>query len=628
MKVYNKLKGCFITKAVSIMVTTCMLLSTFTFTGCTGNDEQSSLSGLTTQKIGDINPSLAGKSDDERVRTYLTPTKVIWTSNDLPNGKGSVEGADNLLKIKNSQISFMNDGDCTLRNDNSTSKKKDQPCAAVLLDFGTEIQGSVRIYVSSQQTITPGKLPELRIRFGESVSECMAELGENNTTNDHANRDFKLQVNSLSANETNCSGFRFVRIDLLDKNASVSISQVEGVFIHRDLEYKGTFKCSDDELNKIWDTAAYTVHLNMQEYLWDGVKRDRLVWVGDMHPEVMTITKVFGDNDVVRKSLDMARDTTPLPGWMNGMSSYSLWWVLIHYDWYMYTGDKAYLDEQRTYLKELMQQILDNVGEDGHENLPDTRFLDWPNNYNPDGINAGLQGLTTLTLQRGAYLLQSLGGEEENSLADKCLAMYEKSKNICPDAGGSKQGAAMEAWAGNGDALKINEEILKPGGAKNYSTFMGYYILTAKAMADDYQGAIDDMKAYWGGMLQLGATTFWEDFNIDWLKNAARIDEIVPKNKVDVHGSYGGFCYAGFRHSLCHGWSSGPVPWLSENVLGVKILEPGCTKVSIEPHLGNLEWAEGTVPTPLGIIKVSHKKQEDGSVKSDISVPDGVEVVE
>ena len=50
----------------------------------------------------------------------------------------------------------------------------------------------------------------------------------------------------------------------------------------------------------------------MQEYLWDGNKRDRLVWLGDMHPEVMTVNTVFGYNEVVPKSLDLIRDVTPL----------------------------------------------------------------------------------------------------------------------------------------------------------------------------------------------------------------------------------------------------------------------------------------------------------------------------
>jgi alpha-L-rhamnosidase len=101
------------------------------------------------------------------------------------------------------------------------------------------------------------------------------------------------------------------------------IRSIRAIARFRDIPYLGSFHSSSERLNKIWETGAYTVHLNMQEYLWDGIKRDRLVWLGDVHPEVMTINNVFGDQEVVRKSLDFGRDTTPLPGWMNGMSSYS-----------------------------------------------------------------------------------------------------------------------------------------------------------------------------------------------------------------------------------------------------------------------------------------------------------------
>ena len=55
----------------------------------------------------------------------------------------------------------------------------------------------------------------------------------------------------------------------------------------------------------------------MQDYLWDGIKRDRMVWAGDMHPELMSINAVFGYNDVVPKTLDFLRDHTPLPKFMN-----------------------------------------------------------------------------------------------------------------------------------------------------------------------------------------------------------------------------------------------------------------------------------------------------------------------
>ena len=165
-------------------------------------------------------------------------------------------------------------------------------------------------------------------------------------------------------------------------------------------------------------------------------------------------------------------------------------------------------------------------------------------------------------------------------------------------------------------------------GEPNFSTFYGYYMLRAMAKAGNYQGALDRIREFWGGMLDLGATTFWEDFNLDWVPGAAGIDEIVPEGKKDIHGDFGAYCYEKFRHSLCHGWASGPTSWLSENVLGVKVLEPGCKKVSIEPHLGDLEWVEGTFPTPYGVIEIRHEKQADGKIKSTVKAPKQVKIIE
>ena len=96
--------------------------------------------------------------------------------------------------------------------------------------------------------------------------------------------------------------------------------------------------------DSIWDVGAYRVHLNMQEYIWDGIKRDRLVWVGDMHPETLTIRTVFGADASVARSLEFIRKETPLPGWMNGMASYTMWYAIIVHDWFMYTGEMCIRD--------------------------------------------------------------------------------------------------------------------------------------------------------------------------------------------------------------------------------------------------------------------------------------------
>ena len=178
-----------------------------------------------------------------------------------------------------------------------------------------------------------------------------------------------------------------------------------------------------------------------------------------------------------------------------------------------------------------------------------------------------------LSLQAGAELCGVL---ERTEKSRKCQAAVARLRKHIPDPNKSKQAAALMALAGLGDAATLNREVMAAGGAKRLSTFYGYYVLQARAQAGDYQGCLNNIRDFWGGMLDLGATTFWEDFNLDWTVNAGRIDELVPAGKKDIHGDFGNYCYKGFRHSLCHGWASGPTAWLSEHVLGIQIVEPGC----------------------------------------------------
>jgi alpha-L-rhamnosidase len=545
---------------------------------------------------------------EQQVREFLAPVRILWKSDN------SILNAENLLQKGNDQAGLNSKGLFTMNSFNSKRP-------GILLDFGKELQGGLQIVTDAWKVKGPIKL---RVRFGESASEAMSDIDTiKGATNDHAMRDFEISVPWLGKLEVGNSGFRFVRIDLIDDNKELILKEVKAIFTFRDIPYLGSFKCSDPLLNQIWETGAYTVHLNMQDYLLDGIKRDRLVWVGDMHPETSTIAAVFGYNEVVPKSLDISRDNTPLPRWMNGISAYSMWWIIIHRDWYYHNGDLKYLKEQRAYLVKLLAQLATKIDADGNEKL-DARFLDWPSSENPKGVHAGLQALMVMTFNAGADLCKILNEPASVKLCEESSARLKK--NI-PAINKSKQAASLMALAGIIPAKQADKDVISVNGVHDFSTFYGYYMLKAKAKAGDYQGAMDNIKEYWGAMLSLGATTFWEDFNIDWLPNASRIDELVPEGKKDIHGDYGAYCYKGFRHSLCHGWASGPTPWLTEYVLGVKVIEPGCKVIKIEPHLGNLTFAEGTFPTPMGIVKIKHTKLPNGKIESQIVAPKGVKII-
>lgn len=564
-----------------------------------------------------------GIRQDKMTRAYIVPRKVLWTN-------GEVRDAQLLLKENTGQSDIFGTGMCQMQNCEGKTP------SSIILDFGRELHGGLKLVISS---CSPAKTPQFRIRFGESVTETCSELNtkslvetgshekmdlKNNTaTNDHAIRDMELTCPYYGQIEVGSSGYRFVRLDLLTPDITINLKEVNAILRYRNIPYVGSFKCSDDRLNQIWQTGAYTVHLNMQEYIWDGVKRDRLIWLGDMHPETSTISTVFGDEESFYSSMDLACQQWPLPQWLNGMSAYSMWYLIIQHDWYRHFGNLDFIRKHRDYILGLVDLIDTKVAEDGSETLASWRFLDWPSSPNTAGVEAGYRALLVWAMKDGAALCRLLGDEAHAKKAEQIEARL--AKKVMP-TNQLKQAAALEAIAGLMKPADAAAELLK-GGPQGFSTFYGYYMLEALALDGRYAEAMDIISTYWGGMLDMGATTFWEDFDLEWTRNAGRIDEFVPEGKKDIHGDFGAYCYPGFRHSFCHGWASGPTAWMSDHVLGVEILEPGCRKVRITPHLGNLQWAEGTYPTPYGPIHIRHEKAADGSVKSTVKAPKGVSVV-
>ena len=460
-------------------------------------------------------PANAGKSG---LSTYfLPPTRIVWTSE-----KG-VQNADTLLKPAPGQATLNNAHPPVVLTGGENS-------GSIVLDFGTQIAGYLELFCPAAS-----KDSKVRVRFGESVSETSANLGERGAQNDHAIRDQTIDLPWLGKKIVGPSGFRFARIDAVAGSSPAQFSEIRAVLQIRDIPYLGSFRCNDDRLNQIWKTGAWTVHLNMQDYLWDGIKRDRLVWLGDMHPEVSVIGAVFGYNEVVRESLDLIRDNTPATDWMNGISSYSLWWVILHEDWYRLHGNLDYLREQRDYLKVLLPRVAGLVGGDGREVLTGGRFLDWPTANNPDAVHEGLQAMMVLALQSGARLMNLL---DEPAIAATCGDAVEKLRTHIPTPSGRKSPAALTALAGLRDANQV-ATALKQDGPKDLSTFYGFYVIEALGKAGETKAALDMIRQYWGGMLDAGATTFWEDFDLAWTENSGRIDELVPPGKKDIHGDFG-----------------------------------------------------------------------------------------
>ena len=150
----------------------------------------------------------------DMVTTYLTPKAIIWQN----DSSGTyIQNAENLLEVGNGQVA-VNDENLTRLISDSVKKP------GIILDYGKEIHGRLKISMG----IRPPKIPlKLRIRFGESAGEAMSEIGgKQNATNEHSLRDFIIEVPWLGNIEIGDTGFRFVRVDVVEDNQDAPIKSI------------------------------------------------------------------------------------------------------------------------------------------------------------------------------------------------------------------------------------------------------------------------------------------------------------------------------------------------------------------------------------------------------------------
>ena len=459
-------------------------------------------------------------------------------------------------KVENADALFSNKGFYTFHDGDGNNwnkyTKMDGLGSFLVLDFGKEMSGYLRIFTGWVHTASC----KVRIRFGESLGEINSEIGEKNSTNDHAVRDFLGTLPASGEAIFGPTGFRYVRLDILEEKYVYfrNIFCINEIYSAKQIyDYNG----NDKRIKEIFDAAKRTIDLCAgMGYIVDGVKRDRLIWVGDLEPEIMALTTLYDDFEVIKKTLDIAREQFPLPRYMNDMYTYSFWYLIIMNDLFERFNCKSYINENLDYLVKLVSQMKELINEKGEINKDKAYLVDWPTAKTEDE-EVGVRCIFMMAMNAAEKLFKEFDMPlvDVNELKMRLL--------IKPyDVKEKKQVIALKHFAFGKISDKEYEMLIKDR-VKGFSTFMSYYILTAIA-SKDKKLAIELMKEYYGAMIDKGATTFWEDFNIDWIKGARRIDEL-DSNKKDIHGDNGAFCYIGYRHSLCHGWSSGVIKFIKEN---------------------------------------------------------------
>lgn len=466
---------------------------------------------------------------------------------------------------------------------------------SMLVDFGKETFGYMRLHGLKGK----GKLA---LYYGESKEEALST--------DSCETLDEIDVDDATARDSTLEGshaFRYVNIQWED---GVKLDSASMLYEYAPVVNKGSFHCSDPAVNRIWEVGAYTLHLNTREFFIDGIKRDRWIWSGDAYQSYLMNYYLFFDSTIVTRTLWALRGKDPVTSHINTIMDYSFYWFMGIYDYYLYTGDGDFIRLCYPRMVSLMDFILSRRNNHGWlEGRPgDWLFIDWADGLTKKGELSFEQLLFVRSLETmglcaglandtaGAHHYRQQAAELRSKLfadfwdekrqafvhsrvdgqREEVVTRYTNMFGILFDYGTAQQREAVKTHVLLNDSV---QRITTP--------YMRFYELEALCAMGDQTQVLKEMKDYWGGMLKLGATSFWEKYD--------------PSEKgVQHYAMYG----RPFGKSLCHAWGASPLYLLGKYYLGVRPISPGYGAYVVEPVLGGLEWMEGEVPTPHGNIKV------------------------
>lgn len=458
-----------------------------------------------------------------------------------------------------------------------------------LVDFGRETFG----FLSFRGIKGRGKVA---VYYGESLAEALA-ADECETTDE-------LHLSGDAAVAPCSRAFRYVR---LSPEAGVTWEKVACLYEFLPRKRRGKFKCSDPLLNQIWEVAAYTLELTAREFFLDGIKRDRWVWGGDAYQAALMNYYLFFDPDVVKRTLIALRGKDPVRMHVNHIMDYTFYWFLTLYDYYLYTGDLDFVRSiypRALGLMEFCRKRCDPATGFINSVPEDWIFIDWA-----DIDNKGLVSAEEILFARSLEVLSELAGRLSDGRGEEFGRRAEQLKakifdlfwdeerggfihNISPSSQRKLTRypnifAALFGMLSPERQKQVTQVLLDPEIQAITTPYMKFFELAALCESGKQAMVLDHIRSYWGGMLNLGATAFWEYYD-------------PAQQGAEHYAMYG----RPFGKSLCHAWGASPVYLLGKYFLGVRPLSPGFGRFIVEPQLGDLAWLKGVVPLPAGEVKV------------------------
>ena len=424
---------------------------------------------------------------------------------------------------------------------------------------------------------------------------------------------------------------RYLFVTLRNLHSPVRIRKIQVIESTYPVDQQGWFDCSDSRLARIWEIAARTLKLCMEDTFTDCPLYEQTLWVGDARNESLYAYDTFGAADLARRCIRLtAQSLERYPivgcqvpsGWDALLPAWSFLWGISVWDCYFYTGDRDFISEVWPAVLRNLEGAAGLLDEHGLFSGPFWNMFDWSGIDDRHATVLHNSLLLVGAIQAAQKLAGVLGDAPRYTwLADfrarLCASLYrqwDSARKAFPDslhADGSPSPstslhtsflALLYDALPPAEAAAALENLVHPpeGMVRVGSPFAIQYLYEALEKAGRAQDILDSIYTNYLPMLEDGATTVWEVFPTSGDR---------PANFP--------------TRSHCHAWSSAPLHFLPRILLGVRPLEPGRSVVEISPLPAGLAWAKGQVATPRGPIRVEWRL-EGSTLRLQAFAPPGV----
>lgn len=487
-----------------------------------------------------------------------------------------------------------------------------------VFDFGQNFSGWCKLQVNGPAGTA------VKMRFAELVYPD-GTVNQENLRSAKATDTYILKGHGTEIYEPRFTyhGFRYVQIEGFPGKPETD--SVVGRVVHTAIEPQGSFKCSNDLLNKIQEACAWGERTNFHAVPTDCPQRDeRQGWMGDAQVSSYAMlynfdmfaaySKFLTDIQDAQGEDGRVPDTVPhVWGSDPGDPMWAAAYPVILWNTYRHTGDKSLLQQHYEGVKQYVEMLRREAG--SSMIIERNNYADWiaVTGTPKELISTGAFCLVTGIL---ADIADALGKTEDaleyRKLKDKIgeafnARFWDAERNRYGN--GSQLSCALPLWLGivpkerHKVVFDTLVEDIRSRGDHLSTGFVGtpylMDVLVREGRADlAYTIATQTDYPSWGYMIANGATTIWE------------LWELKTGSGMNSH-----------NHPAL-GFVSG---WFYEVLAGIapESKQPGWKKVIIKPYaLGDLQWAKGTIRTIKGVAESDWKLTRNG-IRLSATIPAG-----